>query len=109
MSTPQLVILIAGLSLGAFATRFAMIAIFGRTRMPIWLDRYLKYVPVAVLTAIALPNILVRDGTYAMHLGNARLFAAILAVVVAWRTRNMLMTIAAGMLCVWVLQWVGLR
>ena len=109
MSTVQIVLLIAGLSLGAFATRFAMIAIFGRSSMPIWLDRYLKYVPVAVLTAIALPNILVRDGAYAMHFGNARLFAAIIAAIVAWRTRNMLLTIAAGMLCVWVLQWVGLK
>ncbi len=62
-----------------------------------------------MLTAIALPSILVRDGAYAVHLGNARLFAAIIAAVVAWRSRNMLLTIAAGMVSVWVLQWVGLK
>lgn len=55
----QTIILIAGLCLIAFATRYAMIALFGHTSMPLWLERYLRYVPVAVLTAIALPNILV--------------------------------------------------
>ncbi len=105
----QIILLIAGLALIAFATRYAMIALFGHTSMPLWLERYLRYVPVAVLTAIALPNILVRDGTLMIHPTNARLFAAALAAIVAWRTRNMLATIATGMGCVWVLQWWGLH
>jgi branched-subunit amino acid transport protein len=30
----------------------------------------------------------------------------LVAVLIAWRTRNVLLTIAAGMAALWVLQWL---
>ena len=36
-----------------------------------------------------------------------RLLAGVLAVVVAWRTKNVLLTIGVGMAALWVLMGVG--
>jgi len=39
-----------------------------------------------------------------LSLGNFRLLAGLVGALVAWRTRNVLLTLAAGMLALWGLQ-----
>jgi branched-subunit amino acid transport protein len=39
-------------------------------------------------------------------LGNARLLAGLLAIVVAWRTRSAMLTIIVGMLALWGILWL---
>jgi branched-subunit amino acid transport protein len=63
-------------------------------------------VPVAALTAIWVPEVLTPGGKLDLSLGNARLLAGALAVVVAWRTKNILLTIVIGMAGLLLLQWV---
>ncbi|MBF8282806.1 MAG: Branched-chain amino acid transport, partial [Anaerolineales bacterium] len=43
-------------------------------------------------------------GALDLSLGNARLLAGGLAMLVAWRTKNVLLTIAVGMGALWILQ-----
>jgi branched-subunit amino acid transport protein len=40
-----------------------------------------------------------------VSLGNARLVAGVLAILVAWRTRNIFLTILVGMGVLWLLQF----
>jgi branched-subunit amino acid transport protein len=58
-----------------------------------------------VLTAIVVPELFVRAGEVQVELTNYRLLAGILAVLVAWRTKNTLLTILAGMLALVLLEW----
>jgi branched-subunit amino acid transport protein len=102
-----LLALMIGLPLIAYATRIVMIASFGKTALPAVVTRFLEFVPVAVLMSIAAPGILVREGAVGAPWLNARLLAAIPAAFVAYRTRNLLFTIATGMLSVWGLQALG--
>jgi len=98
------VLAVAGLV--TFATRLSFIALLGRFETPPLLSRALRYVAPAVLSAIVFQELLVRDGALHLALGNARLLAGLVAAGVAWRTRNVLLTIAAGMCSLWVLQAV---
>jgi branched-subunit amino acid transport protein len=72
--------------------------------MPDWFLRALTFVPVAVLSAITLPEILVQNDAVNLSLLNPRLIAGIIAVIVAWRTKNVWATIAVGMLVLWGMQ-----
>jgi branched-subunit amino acid transport protein len=63
----------------------------------------LRFVPPAVLSAIILPDLLRPDGVWALSFGNVRLLAGILAALVAWRTKNALLTIGVGMAAFWIL------
>ncbi len=65
-------------------------------------QRALRFVPVTILTAIIVPAILEPAGTLDISLGNARLIAGGVAVLVAWRTRNVLATIATGLATLWI-------
>ncbi len=87
-----------------FATRLSFIALLGRVETPPLLTRALRFVPPAVLSAIIFPELLVRDGALRLSPGNARLVAGVIAAAVAWRTRNVLLTIAVGMGALWILQ-----
>jgi branched-subunit amino acid transport protein len=87
-----------------FATRLSFIALLGRVEVPPFFRRALRYVPPAVLSAIVFTEIFVRDGGRDLTLGNVRLLAGAAAAVVAWRTRNVLLTIAVGMAALWAAQ-----
>ena len=72
--------------------------------MPSLVEQTLRFVPSAVLTAIFFPELLLDKGELYISLGNARLLAGILAILVAWRTKNVTYTIVIGMLALWILQ-----
>jgi len=96
------VLLMAGLL--TFATRLSFIVLIGRVETPPLFVRALRFVPAAVLSALILPELIVRSGELRPDLHNPRLIAGVLAAVVAYFTRNVLATIAAGMAALWILQ-----
>jgi branched-subunit amino acid transport protein len=87
-----------------FATRLSFIALLGRVRTPPLVARALRLVPPAILSAIILPELVVRNGVPDLSPGNLRLAAGVVAAGVALSTRNVLLTIAAGMGALWGLQ-----
>ncbi len=92
---------IAGLL--TFAIRFSSIGLVGRLELPPGIRRALRFVPPAVFSAIFVPELLMPGGVFNLSLSNARLLAGLVAIGVAWRTRSVLLTIAAGMLVLWLL------
>ena len=99
-----LVFILAGLI--TFLTRLSFIALIGRHEMPPMVGRLLRFIPPAVLTAIIFPEVFMRDGAIAITPTNPRLLAGLIATVVAWKTRNAILTIVAGMLALWLIGWL---
>jgi branched-subunit amino acid transport protein len=69
------------------------------------MQRALHYVPPAVLSAIVFPELFFRDGSLHLALDNYRLLAGVIAVLVAWFSKNILITIIAGMIALFLLQF----
>ncbi len=97
-----LLILLAGLI--TFATRLSFIVLMEKMKAPEWFLRSLRFVPIAVLSAIAFPELISRNGSLFISARNPELWAGIAAILVAWRTRNILLTIGVGMAGLLVLQ-----
>jgi len=89
-----------------FGMRMSFIYLFGRFEIPVVVKRALRFVPPAVLSAIVAPALLMPDNTLDVSLGNNQLIAGVVAILVAWRTKNTLLTIIAGMITLLVLLWV---
>jgi branched-subunit amino acid transport protein len=81
-----------------FATRLSFVLLLERWQPPEIIRCGLRYVPVAVLTAIIIPEMLITNGNINLTLFNPRLIAGLVAILVAWKTRSALWTIALGML-----------
>jgi branched-subunit amino acid transport protein len=89
-----------------FATRFVMFSDIAPKSLPGWLNEALGFVPIAVLTAIIVPAVVIGPEGALVLTGNPRFPAAILAVTVALVTRSVLPTIAAGLAAMWMLDWL---
>ena len=89
-----------------YAIRLSCIGLLGQKDMPALLLKALRFVPITVLPAIIVPELLLRNNTLALSLHNPRWIAGILAAIVAWRTRNVLLTIAVGMIVLWGLEFL---
>ncbi|ALM84632.1 AzlD domain-containing protein [Bordetella sp. N] len=96
---------IALLTLCSIVTR-AGFAVFGDyLPLPDGLRRALRFAPVAALTAIIVPEVL----PWAPGEGprfDVRLLAAVVAVLVYFRTRSAVLVIISGMLALWGLRWL---
>ena len=94
------------LGLLTFAIRLSFVLLFGKWQPPELVVKGLRYVPVAVLTAIFLPELLTQDGAFSFSFANPRLIAGVIAIAVAWRTKNAVWTIALGMAAFWLLRMI---
>ncbi|WP_049971483.1 AzlD domain-containing protein [Haladaptatus cibarius] len=100
-----LIIIVAGL--GTYLIRLSFIAFFGRLDdIPERVERALRFVPAAVLSALVVPQFVYADGSIALSPDNLRLFAGGLTVLVAWKTEDILATLVAGMGALWLLSFL---
>jgi branched-subunit amino acid transport protein len=65
--------------------------------LPGWAQRGLQYAPIAALSAVVIPEIVMSQGQLIGTWQDARLFAAAAGTVVYFRTKNVLLTIVLGM------------
>lgn len=107
MSITTLALTILGMGIITYGIRLSMFLLLGRFSLPDVVQRALRYVPAAVLSAIILPELLMPGGNFDLSLGNERLLAGVVAALIAWRSGNMLLTIIFGMACLWLLQSLG--
>ena len=85
-----------------FAVRFSMFA-WGRiSALPAWAERYLRYVPTAVLSAIIAASLFVNEGGE-IAFESTKVLAGGIAGLVAIITRSVLLTIVAGLGMLWML------
>jgi branched-subunit amino acid transport protein len=82
--------------IGTFAMRASFLAVADRLAdVPPSVQRLLRQIPPAALASIVLPALLRPEGT--VDVTHPRLAAGLVAAVVAWRTRNVALTLTVGM------------
>lgn len=107
MITAWELLLVAGMTLVTFGVRYPVLALVSRAPLPRALLDALKFIPPAVLTALIFPALLAPDGgPLRISLTNAALVAGSVAALVAWRSQNLLLTLAAGMAALWLWRWL---
>jgi branched-subunit amino acid transport protein len=90
-------VLIAGMAFVTIIVRYPVLALVGKIPLPDRVFRALRYVPPAVLTAIIVPSVVMPTGRADFSPTNSYLVAGVISVIIAWRTKNLLLTIVLGM------------
>jgi branched-subunit amino acid transport protein len=101
-------IVIVSVGLLNYLSRLSFIAFFANRSMPPLLARALKFVPAAMLTALVVPMVAATPSLAGGIQIDARLPAAALAVVVAYRVRGTIATLVTGMAALWVFRAFGM-
>jgi branched-subunit amino acid transport protein len=100
------ILMIAGMTLVTFGVRYPVLALVSKVTLPPAVMDALKFIPTAVLTAIIVPAVIMPAGAIDLSLSNAYLVAAVASALLAWRTRNLLLTIVLGMLIFMGVRWL---
>jgi branched-subunit amino acid transport protein len=87
-----------------YAIRVSGILLLSKRTIPPTLQRGLQFVPVTVLPAIIAQELCIQQGAPAIALDNPRLLAGVIAIMIAWRLKNTILTIVAGMAVLFILQ-----
>jgi len=66
-------------------------------QLPHWAQRGLQYVPIAALSAVVVPEIVMSQGALITTWQDARLFAAAAGMAIYFSKRDVLLTIIGGM------------
>src|SRR5512141_2760214 len=90
-------LVIIGMGIVTYGIRLSAIALLGQREFPTIIQRALRFVPPAVLSAIGFPELFQHSGQFELALTNVGL-------IVAWRSKNVLATIAVGLAALWLLQ-----
>lgn len=94
MSSTWLAVVLAGA--GTFAMRASFLAAAHRiTRVPPAAQRLLRQIPPAALASLVVPALVRPEGV--VSLTQPRFAAGLLAGLVAWRTRNVALTLVVGL------------
>lgn len=86
--------------------RASFIVLPADLNVPLWFTRALKFVGAAVMPALILPDVLFRELQAGESVNGYRIIAALIAALIAWRTRSIFATIGAGMAALWLLKWM---
>ncbi|MBX3144267.1 MAG: AzlD domain-containing protein [Trueperaceae bacterium] len=105
MSRSDILLIILSGGIIAFLQRAAFFWSRRGVKLPRGIEHALRYVPAAVLSAITVPAVLKSSGV-AIGFIDVRIIAALVAGLVAWRVRNVLATLIAGMVSLWALSWL---
>ncbi len=99
------------MALVTYATRLGGFLLLSRLNLTGRVEAWLRYIPGAVLFAIIAPTVvpanLMQAGTGSSGVltgGIAEMLAAAVALLVAGRTKNLLLTMISGVLTVWMLR-----
>lgn len=90
-----------------FMIRLSFIGTAGQLRLPSWFRRLLPLVPVAALTALIAPDLVIVGGQIDLGLANPRLIAGMVAIAVAAKWRNTLLTIGVGFAVFAGMRWLA--
>jgi branched-subunit amino acid transport protein len=96
MNTQETLLCIAGMGLVTMLPRVLPLTLLAGRALPPAFARCLAFVPVAVLSALLAPELLVRGGTLSLSSDNLFLLAAAPTFLVAWRG-GFFSAIATGM------------
>lgn len=100
----ELIILIFAMAAVTYLPRFLPMYVLARMEIPRVLTLWLRYIPIAVLAALIVPGVTTVERQVYLTWGNSYFFASIIAFLVAWRSKNMMLTVTVGMGVVLLLQ-----
>lgn len=106
MTVTESVLVIAGMFIVTFGVRFVLFARAHKVVMPAFLDRALKFVPVAVLTSIIAPMVFVSNHQLNTSFDNPWLLGALVAFLVGLWKQQQLLTIVVGVVVFFVAKYV---
>lgn len=108
MDQKTIFLTILGMALVTYVPRVLPLWVLSSKSLPPLVTTWLRYVPVAVLSAMLLPALLIKDKQIDFGFDNLFLWAAVPTILVAWKTKSFFGTVVVGIGTVALARFLGL-
>ena len=98
--------IILGMALTNYVLRATPFLALSRVNLPDWAQRWLDYVPVSVMSALVVSQVLRPDGAWLTPWHNPYLWAAIGTGFVFWRWRSLIGATVVGLVLFLAFRWL---
>ncbi len=102
MIAPEYLLLFAGMGLVTYVPRWFPLFFLTQRQLPHWFVEWLDLIPVAILSALIVPELFTAGSPRHLVLFDAKIAVALPTFLLAWRTRSLGGTVAVGMLLYWL-------
>ena len=102
MTQSEYLLLVVGMGLVTYIPRWFPIFFFSQRDLPQWFTEWLDLIPVAILSALVLPELLTSGAPRHLDLFRPHLWVALPTFLFAWKTRSLGGTVIIGMLLFWM-------
>ena len=107
MSYPDYLWLLLGMGIVTYLPRVLPLLVLAQRNLPQGLLDWLGLIPVAILSALLAPGLLVSGAQRSLDLGKPEFFTAIPTLLLALRTRSLGIPVIFGMSFYWLIKhWI---
>lgn len=103
----EIFLIIMGMAVVTFCTRFTSVVLFRQMGVPVWFERWMKHVPTGILTALVMPALLLPQGYLDVSMHNHYLLAGLVATVATCLFHNAIATMSLGLVAMLSLRFLG--
>ena len=97
---------IVGMGLATYLTRAPLLLFFHHLRLSPWVERLLQALPLAILTALVTPLLLLPGGAPARP-GSPEVWGGLVVALLVRLSRNLLLSVAGGVAAAALLRHIG--
>lgn len=102
----DVLIFILGAGIATYLTRFPLLVLSKKKDIPKGLLKYMGYIAPSILTALITPAIFIQKGKLYLSFSNIYIVAAIITSLVAYFSKNMLVSVITGICSVGLLSLI---
>ncbi len=102
----SVLVIILGTAAVTFILRVLPLVLLSRIKLSNPVIRWLSYIPIAVLSALLAQSVLLTNDHLSLSIHNLYLIATIPTLIIASLTRNLLLTVVAGVLIMAILRMI---
>lgn len=98
-TTETLILLLVLMALVTYIPRLLPMLIHSR-HYPLWLKDSLEFLPVAIISAVTLPNIIL--GSYQHYFVTAEFITTVLVIIIAYISKNLIISVIAALVILYL-------
>lgn len=99
--------IIVGMAVVSYLPRFLPLALLSGRQIHPLIIAWLKLVPSAVLAAILVPSLLIKDGEFTFGSDNLFLWTAVICFPLAWKFQSLSLPVILGMTLIALARYLG--
>ncbi|MBU1170593.1 MAG: AzlD domain-containing protein [Proteobacteria bacterium] len=102
MNEYDYMLLILGMCMVTFLPRWLPVFFLSNRQLPTWFEKWLELIPVALLSAILLPSLIITKNPMGINVFSKELLVAVPTFIIAFYSRSLAGTILGGMFLYWL-------